>query len=414
MLPTIVDDIHYWRDVHKQPFPFWEAALMEVGARHHLPTTGWTRATLGRNVVFLSSHVVIKFGPPHWAGAMAREAAAMQRVATRLPVATPALVAVGTLDGWEYLIQHRLPGANLWELWQQLESTQRAELAYQHGQLMAALHALSIDAAPALLQFPWESMLREQRASCAAAMHASGVAADLVAQVDGYVASATPLLTGDTTHVLLHGDLSHLNFLVEQHNGSWQITGVIDWGDVKIGPRTHEFISPGVHMYRGEQAALEQWYRGYGVGARERTEQAEQVLMARTMLYYADDFAAMLKTCPTQRTSSIGHRSRMRFGICAASGQRVPKPGRVLLPHRPRAAHGPPHRWWHLWSAHRQAAARAAVVVHPATRTRRARSLGVRPDQGWLAAPFRGRAPTAWIRADEAVQLPVGQAAPLD
>ncbi len=98
--------------------------------------------------------------------------------------------------------------------------------------------------------------------------------------------------------MLLHGDLSHLNFLVQQHRGRWQITGLIDWGDVKIGPPTHQFISPGVHMYRGEQTALEQWYRGYGLSATERTEQHEHLIMTRTMLYYADEFAALLRVVP--------------------------------------------------------------------------------------------------------------------
>ncbi len=256
------------------------------------------RAALGRNVVFLGTDVIVKFGPPCWVGDMAREAAALQFVAGRLPVTTPTLEAQNTLDGWEYLIQHRLPGTNLWEMWKELGSMERVDLAYQHGELMAALHALSVDAAPPLLQFPWTSMLAEQQASCAAAMQASGVDPSLVAQVDAYVSSAKSLLDQDTAHVLLHGDLSHLNFLVTHENARWQITGLIDWGDVKIGPRSHEFISPGVHMYRGDQAALEHWYGGYGLTADERTEQHERLIMARTMLYYADEFASMLRTIP--------------------------------------------------------------------------------------------------------------------
>jgi len=298
LLPTNINHEHYWRDVYGQPLPFWEAALAHVAIRHDLPPTPWTRASLGRNVVFLGADVIVKFGPPCWAGDMAREAAALQFVAGRLPVTTPTLAAQGMLDGWEYLIQHRLPGTNLWEVWTQLDSMERADLARQHGELMDTLHALPIETAPPMLQFSWTSMLAEQRASCAAAMQASGVDAALVAQIDAYVASAEPLLDHDTAHVLLHGDLSHLNFLVTQQNGRWRITGLIDWGDVKIGPRTHEFISPGVHMYRGEHAALEQWYRGYGLSAGERTEQHEHLIMARTMLYYADEFAAMLRAVP--------------------------------------------------------------------------------------------------------------------
>ncbi len=305
LLPPSVDYEHYWRDVYHQPLPFWEAALRHVAAQHGLSTDGWTRAALGRNVVFLHAEAIIKFGPPCWAGDITREAAALQFVAGRLPIATPTLLAVDVLDGWEYLIQARLPGTNLWELWKALSSAQRAALAHQHGELMAALHALPVDSAPPLLGFDWKRMLVEQRAACAAALAASGVDAALAAHAASYVAAAEPLLTNDTAHVLLHGDLSHLNFLVTQHGDHrWQITALIDWGDAKIGPRTHELISPGVHMYRGDGTVLDHWYRGYGWDATERTAQHEHLIMVRAMLGYADEFAAMIEAVPGAAQSS--------------------------------------------------------------------------------------------------------------
>lgn len=298
LLPERVTIDEYWDAIYRRPLPFWEPALAHVAARHGVGQVPWTRATLGRNVVFLNSTTVIKFGPPFWTGNMPREAAALRFVEGRLPVATPPVVAEGTLEGWEYLIQERLPGTNLWELWGRLSSTERAGLAEQHGRLMAALHALPIDGVMTTLQFDWAGMLAEQRTACAAEMRTSGVDAALVEQVERYLADADPLLAHDTEHVLLQGDLTHLNFLVEQHAGRWQIVGLIDWGDVKIGPRSHEFISPGMHMYRGDRAALQQWYAGYGLSAEERTEARERLVMARAMLYYADGFAGYINRVP--------------------------------------------------------------------------------------------------------------------
>ncbi len=71
---------------------------------------------------FPNATTVVKLGPPCWPGEMAREVAALRFVAGRLPVATPTLVANGTLDGWDYLVQQKLPGSNLWQLWPQLDS----------------------------------------------------------------------------------------------------------------------------------------------------------------------------------------------------------------------------------------------------------------------------------------------------
>ena len=290
LLPEDVDDAQYWRDFHSAPLSFWEPALTHVAALHGRASSSWKRASLGRNVVFLSTSTVIKFGPPFWAGNMAREAAALRFVEARLPVATPPVVAEGTLDGWEYLLQGRLPGVNLWERWGRLGSEERAGLAYQHGKVMATLHALPADAAPDILQFDWKSMLAAQRSACAAEMTASGVHASLLAQADSYLAAAEPSLADVSKDVLLHGDLTHLNLLVEQQSGRWQLTGLIDWGDVKVGPSAHEFISPGMHMYRGDRQALHRWYDGYGLSVGETMAPLERAVMARAMLYYAEGF----------------------------------------------------------------------------------------------------------------------------
>jgi hygromycin-B 7''-O-kinase len=303
LLPQPIDSALYWRDIYKQPLPFWQPALAAIATSHDLPSEPWTRAALGRNIVFSNSTTVVKLGPPCWPGEMAREVAALRFVAGRLPVATPTLVASGTLDGWDYLVQEKLPGINLWQLWTELDSSARARLAYRHGQLMAAIHALPLSGVPVALQFDWNAMLAEQRAACADEMRRAGVEAALVQQIEPYLVAA-PWSLDEDRPVLLHGDLTHLNFLVSELDGGWAITGLIDWGDVKIGPRAHEFISPGVHMYKGERAALTQWYQGYGWSAAESATDYQHVIMARAMLYYAEDFLKLIQT--VQGAASCG------------------------------------------------------------------------------------------------------------
>jgi len=295
LLPQPTNSDTYWREIYRQPLPFWQPALDSIMLEHGLQSDTWTRATLGRNVVFYNSTLVIKLGPPCWAGEMAREVAALQFVAGSLPVATPIAVATGTLDGWDYLVQERLPGTNLWQLWSQLDPGARGALAYQHGTLMAAIHALPLHNAPPALQFDWKAMLGAQRAVCGPAMQLAGVETALVRQIEPYLA-ATPWSTEQAAPVLVHGDLTHLNFLVSDDMGDWKITGLIDWGDAKIGQRTHEFISPGVHMYKGDPTTRAQWYRGYGWGDERGAAHYQHLIMARAMLYYAEDFSHLIQT----------------------------------------------------------------------------------------------------------------------
>lgn len=119
-----------------------------------------------------------------------------------------------------------------------------------------------------------------------------------MAQAAAYVAEAEGLTAALDATVLVHGDLSHLNFMVEQRGGRWTITGLLDWGDVKVGPWTHELISPAVHIYLGDRDALRSWYGAYGRPSREASSAVAHLATARAVLYYAEEFAAILRHLP--------------------------------------------------------------------------------------------------------------------
>jgi hygromycin-B 7''-O-kinase len=298
LLPSNFDQAHYWRTIYAQPVPDWLPALEVIRARHHLPSGAWERFPLGRNVVFACGPVVVKLSPPFWIHEIPREVDALNFVQKRLPVATPALLATGELATWRYLVQTRLPGELLRTHWSSLEHHEKIALAQQHGAVMAAVHALPVPQAPASLAYDWSMLLAEQWIECVPAMRKSGVPAPLLAGVEAYLEQARPLLAADHDQVLLHGDLDAINLLIERHNNHWRISGLVDWGDVKVGPRAHEFISPRIHMYRAEQATILPWYAGYGMTAKQPTPQFVHNVMARTMLYYADEFARILNAVP--------------------------------------------------------------------------------------------------------------------
>jgi hygromycin-B 7''-O-kinase len=241
---------------------------------------------------------VFKLCPPLWSDDADREAAALNFIPNRLSVATPELVATGEEEAWRYLIQRRLPGKLLHTFWFSLEIADKIPLARQHGELMAALHALPAPQAPPEISFDWARMLAWQKESHFQEMQQAGVPEILLADLPSYLEGAWPLLAADQAQAVLHGDLNALNFLVEPQDSGWRITGLVDWGDVKSGPVTHEFISPGVHMYRGERETLLAWYEGYGLTADRRTATFQHNIMARTMLDYADDFNRYLQLVP--------------------------------------------------------------------------------------------------------------------
>jgi hygromycin-B 7''-O-kinase len=297
-LPTNLSYEDYWQAIYPQPLAYWQPALEHIRACHALPNSTWQRSPLGRNIVFICGTVVVKLSPPFWRHEVPREAAALQWVQNQLPIRTPELLSVGELDSWGYLVQTKLPGELLKAIWPTLRLHEKHASARQHGRLMAALHALPIQQVPAQLAFDWPIMLTEQAAECIVAMQRAGVQETLVADIASYLEQLHPVLAADTDLRLLHGDFDAINLLVERPDRHWRITGLVDWGDVKLGPSAHEFISPRVHMYREELNLLHSWYEGYELTAEQRTPNREHNLMVRAMLYYADEFASILGSAP--------------------------------------------------------------------------------------------------------------------
>lgn len=67
---------------------------------------------------------------------------------------------------------------------------------------------------------------------------------------------------------------------------------------MKVGPWTHELISPAVHMYLGDRDALRAWYGAYGRLSRETASVGAHLATARAVLYYTEEFAAILARLP--------------------------------------------------------------------------------------------------------------------
>ena len=296
--PPTIDEPGYWQTLYKQPLSFWQPALDLIRDRHQLRAGVWERSAFGKNIVFTLGAVVVKLSPPFWIADLRNEAALLRLIANRLPVATPEFLADGEIESWGYLLLARLPGEPLRWRWSLLAPSQKMALAHQQGALMAAVHALPVDDAPPWLAYDWRARLSEQMAVCEPAMRRSGVQAPLPDRIGEYLGQAQPLLLAETERVLLHGDLDAGNLLVEHAAGQWRLSGLFDWSDGWLGPRTHDFISPGVHSLCGDHESLQAWYAGYGLAPDQQTAQLQHTVMARAMLHYADEWARLMARVP--------------------------------------------------------------------------------------------------------------------
>ncbi|WP_221089008.1 phosphotransferase [Deinococcus aquaedulcis] len=300
------DDAGYdtFSALHAQALAPWQLALEDIRARHGLPGGPFTRFVLGKNAVFGCGEVVVKLVPPIWAGDAAREAAALRAVQGRLPLPTPELLATGRLGRWAYLVTARLPGRPLAEVWRDLDVPGQTRLAGQQAELLLAVQALP---PPPKLHFDWPGLLLRQGLELHAALQAPPALAQAAEAFLQDVSWNGPGF--GRAPVFQHGDLNFLNLLVEERGGQITLSALMDWSDARSGPAAHDLISPAVNQFRRWPQARRAW-----AGVLAPTPEDRREATARALLYYPDDWNAILADLGAAQATSWEDVGDMLFG----------------------------------------------------------------------------------------------------
>lgn len=320
LLPVSYED---YEKVYGWPVERFSELLESLRVQHELPRTVWRRFPLGRNLVFaLGEAFALKLVPPFWAHDAAREAEALRAVHGRLSVSTPELIASESLGGegsWAYLVTRFVRGRQIGWAFGDLSEAQRVTLARQQGALAAELRLLSLsEEVQTRLAFDWSKLLAEQRASLVQELTAKGTPEVLVKTAGAYVDAAGNLAAGTPglPHpVFLHGDLSCVNLVLDP--GSLKVVGLLDFSDTSFGPADHEFISPVMHQFRGEERVLHAFWEGAEM--ERRNDQLEHRAMARSLLYYADTVGQYLERLPPPLPTSWPEAARSFWRLTTAA-----------------------------------------------------------------------------------------------
>lgn len=287
LLPPVAD-APAW-DALRVPDAVYAAAVAAVGARHGFDVSHSARSPRGTSPVFLTDDRAVKLIPPPWAHELAREVAALERVHNRLPARTPAVLATGALDDWRYLVTERLPGVSLREVAQTLSPAARVAVAAQTGEVLAALHAVPCDGLAALTP-DWNSFADERAAACVAFQRQYRLAEAAVAEIPAMLARAAPWVPDDR-RALLHADLHHEHVLLTPRGDTWNVTGVIDFGDVVVGHPEYDLVTPVFFVARDDRDALRALFAGAGFRC---DEAASRRMMAWSTMHRYNALARFL------------------------------------------------------------------------------------------------------------------------
>ncbi|MBN1879875.1 phosphotransferase [bacterium] len=266
MLP-LIRSIEEYRKIYADSAAWLPAARL-IASRHNLPESP-ERQPLGTHLVFRSGNeTTIKIFCPLWPQDYPAEKTALTHI-RNLPV--PSVINSGEIDGWPYLVMKCLPGVPAVTVWPTLPMATKRTVVRQIGQWMRALHRTPL---PVEMDDRWDTFIGE-RVERAEAHHAMPEPWLSWIRDQLHNFSEPPM-----NHVLMHADITADHILLTKNSlkagwsdnddtgidtVEWRATGLIDFGDARVGHPLYEFVAPLAFYTFGEPELASVLIDAYGL-----------------------------------------------------------------------------------------------------------------------------------------------------
>jgi aminoglycoside phosphotransferase (APT) family kinase protein len=187
-------------------------------------------------------------------------------------IRTPQVIAIETDEAilpYPFLIMTHVPGTPMWEIFPTLPQGEQIRLLEELGAVAHKIHALPIPEDVPDEVMRWGRLsddLRKHLQDLVSRGLVTSVVHDRVEQV--FSACSQQFEAMDEDMVFLHGDLHFGNILLEQNDGQWRISGLVDAELAGIGPRGRELTALEQFSFRDLKlpGMREAFLRGYGPG----------------------------------------------------------------------------------------------------------------------------------------------------
>ena len=225
----------------------WRPVVDAICAREGIACQRIEAPESNTNAVFiLDRRVVIKIYNPFWAE-YGFERALMELLAREGGVPVPAIRAAGVLRDrrdWSYLAIEFGTGCPLDELRPRLRPDQvLLEVAGQTGRLLRRLHAVDPEPLAAIDKGErWDALVVRRRHAVVPEMIDRGLIVPAVAPALEELMDEALAASRTAPRVVVHGDLNAEHLLLEQRNGRWTISALLDFGDARIGVPDYEWM----------------------------------------------------------------------------------------------------------------------------------------------------------------------------
>jgi hygromycin-B 7''-O-kinase len=284
----ILPDLQAFRTWRAEPSN-WLPAALDIARSHGLESTAPRIFSTGTNlVVALDERVVLKIFSPLLFDQFVSERGSLRLLRGQLHVPIPEIVCEGERDQWPYLAITRLHGVLGKDAWPTLPELQKEHVLRQIGETIAEVQRVPIGELSAI-EPRWDRFMRRQIEGCRARHTRLGLPQKFLDRLGDFLAEATPLIPMDAPPVILTGEYIPENFLLSQQGSGWQLSGLIDFGDVLTGWGEYDLLGPSAFMTAGMPRRVRGLFEGYGYSSADINPALKHRLLALMLLHRASD-----------------------------------------------------------------------------------------------------------------------------
>jgi hygromycin-B 7''-O-kinase len=284
----ILPDVEAFRAWRADP-SHWLPAALDIARSEGLPHADPKPFLTGTNlVVALDERLVLKIFPPMLRDQFISERASLSQLRGRLSIPVPEIVRQGEREQWPYLVITRLHGVLGAEAWPGLPEHQKQRVLRQIGETIADVQRVPPGELSAI-EPRWDQFMRRQIEGCRARHVRLGLPRKFLAGLDDFLAEATPLIPINAAPVILTGEYIPENFLLRHETSGWQLSGLIDFGDVLTGWGEYDLLGPSAFMTAGMPGRVRSLLKGFGYSSGDISPALKHRLMALMLLHRASD-----------------------------------------------------------------------------------------------------------------------------
>ncbi|MEE6449974.1 aminoglycoside 3'-phosphotransferase/choline kinase family protein [Gottfriedia acidiceleris] len=263
---------------------FWEGKIRKICELEKIDYEKLTRFSYGGNIVFsIDGEIVIKLYPSYVNDEFIKEKQVLEFLNRRtLSVDVPKLISTGQFEGWSYLVMSELNGTLLIDIFDELSLDEKKQIAFDLGKIIREIHDATISTKRDDYG-QWKQFITNQLEQVENHHKNNGMNLELYTQLTSYVEDKT--LQGNEKIVLLTGEYTPFNLIMNKVEGMWKFTGLIDFADCFEGNSKYDLLGPIAFMFYPIEGLNKIFLESYGYTSNELNESLQKELMTYLLLH---------------------------------------------------------------------------------------------------------------------------------